>query len=275
MATLDSDSAVTITRLLAEVETLRRERAEAHAREAATAEVLGVISRSPADLQTVLDAIVERAARLLKSPGAAVTFFRESDALVVSSLREDGISRRARLASPLVYSNQLAPRSIAAAVVEQRQPVMVSGGPEAIAAQFPDIAAPQEYERAHGMFVSGSIIDVPLMQGNDVYGLIAVYRPESDPYSDRQIALLETFADQAVIALENARLFDEVQQRNRDLAESLEQQTATAEALQAISRTAFDLQTVLDTLTESAARLLAAPVANLFRRWVTCRVVTA
>jgi signal transduction histidine kinase/ActR/RegA family two-component response regulator len=109
------------------------------------------------------------------------------------------------------------------------------------------------------------MIAVPLMLRDEALGALSVGRADGLPYTERQIALLETFADQAVIAIENARLFNELRERNRDLAESLEQKTAVAAVLQAISRSAFDLDTVLASLTESAARLLASDGAMLVR----------
>ena len=106
---------------------------------------------------------------------------------------------------------------------------------------------------------------VPMVRGDRVLGLIAVTREDPTPFPDQLVELLGTFADQAVIAIENVRIFTELEARNRELTESLEHQMATREVLKVISRSTFDLQPVLETLIENATRLCSAQQGFIFR----------
>jgi len=242
--------AIENVRLFDEVQARTRELSEALEQQTATSEILGVIAASPTDIQPVLQAVAESACRICEAYDSVIRLC-EGELLRV---------RAHHGPIPVDFVGSPIGRGwVTGRAFVDREPVHVHDL-QAAADEFPDGSA---YARRFG---HRTILAVPLLRENEAIGALVIRRAEVRPFTDKQIALLTTFARQAVIAIENVRLFDEVQARTRDLTESLQQQTATADVLKVISRSAFDLKSVLQTLVQSAGRLCGADFATITRQ---------
>jgi signal transduction histidine kinase len=226
---------------------------EALEHQTATSEVLNVISRSPTNAQPVFDAIVESASRLCEAAFSVVWRY-DGELLHYAASHNftpDVLDQ--------IFETYPKPpdRSIAAGRA------IVDGG----IAHVPDMLADPTY--AHELALAGNwraSVAVPMLRDGKPVGAISVGKAEAGPFSERQIQLLSTFADQAVIAMENVRLFDEVQTRTEELSESLQQQTATADVFKVISSGPGELQPVFDTMLAKATELCEASYGALWLR---------
>jgi GAF domain-containing protein len=237
--------AIENTRLLNELR-------ESLQQQTATADVLKVISRSTFDLQAVLDALVQSAARLCEAESAFIFRLREGLYHLAAShgFSEEYRAWRTR--------NPIAPG---------RGSLVGRTALTACTVHLPDCLADPEFtyfeSQQRGAF--RTMLGVPLLRQGAPIGVIALSRSDVEPFTDKQIELVATFADQAVIAIENVRLFEVEQQRTRELGEALEQQTATSEVLQVISSSPGELARVFDAMLANAVRICEAEFGFLHR----------
>jgi signal transduction histidine kinase len=245
--------AVENVRLFTELQSRNRDLTEALEQQTATSQILRVISQSPTDVQPVFDTIVAAALKLCGASSANVFTF-------------DG-----QLIHLAAFVNVNPEYVEAMRRYYPRPPGRDTGATRAIQTckivAIPDVVADREYAHAIGAHsLAGafrSVLAVPLVRDGSPIGAIAVGRAEPGLFPDTQVELLKTFADQAVIAIENVRLFTELDVRNRDLTEALEQQTATSGILRVISQSPTDVQPVFDTIVGAALKLCGSSSANV------------
>ncbi len=246
-------------RLFTELAARNRELTDALERERATGEVLGAINASPTAVEPVFETILASAMRLCDVP-VGLLFLYENEALRLAAHRGAPATFTERIRTPRPLS-QLSPGVGLARAMADRRPIHV----------LDTLADPAYAEgtRARAATVEAlgarTIVWVPLLREGEPVGVICTWRHEVRAFTDAEINLLVTFAAQAVIALENVRLFTELGARNRELTEALEQQTATAEILRVISSSPTDLQPVMDAVAENAARVCGANDSLIFR----------
>jgi signal transduction histidine kinase/HAMP domain-containing protein len=228
------------------VEARTRELSESLEQQTATSEILRVISSSPTNLQPVMDAVAQNAARLCGATDA-VMFRLDGDVLRIVAAY--GTLPLGREVIPLTRD------SMTGRVVVDRQTIHLHNLGAAFEAEFPDTTF-----RSFGVRAA---LGTPLLREGVPIGALLIRRIEEHPFSEKQIALLQTFADQAVIAIENVRLFKELESRNSDLSEALEQQTATGEVLRVIASSPTDLEPVLKAVIANAVRLAGAEQGHI------------
>jgi signal transduction histidine kinase len=266
---MSDDLQARVKELEADLRRARHELEASHHREAllleqrsASAEILGVIASSPADLQRVLDALVVAATRTCHATSAAIQRLDGDHLASIAVHYRDPalLERRGRLrADGHEVGTPATRQSFSGRAMLERRTLHIPDIASAIETDYPDSRPGYE------LMGNRSQVSVPLLRRGEPIGVLAAHRQEVRAFSASEIKLLETFADQAVIAIENARLFEELERRNRELNEALEHQTATAEVLRVIASTPTELDAVLQAIIDVASRLCDAE-GNLFQR---------
>ena len=244
--------AIENTRLFQAEQASKRELQESLEYQTAMSEVLGVISRSTFELQPVLEAVVESATRLCGAKrGHIFRFDGEYLRFAAAYGAWPGFTEYLK-----IHPSRPGRGGASERVALEGRTVHIA-----------DVLLDSEYERLDLFSEQGyrTVLAVPMLREGTLLGVIAILKTHVEPFTEKQIALVETFADQAVIAIENTRLFEAEQASKRELQESLQYQTATSEVLSVISRSKFELQPVLDTLVQSAVRLCQADRGFIWR----------